>query len=1641
MTRPAGDSTPAERTSAVRTFLIADIRGYTRFTQERGDEAAARLAARFAEIVQEGVEASGGELVELRGDEALAVFASARQAIRAAVELQEVLDGELGQGGSLPLGVGIGLDAGEAVPVADGYRGGALNLAARLCARAAAGEVLASQGVVHLARTMQGIRFVALEPLELKGLAQPVPAVRVVVDRPATRLQPALPPVRRVQLAGGLDPPSPLVGRDGELRWLRWGWRRVLKGHSRVVSLSGPPGIGKTRLAAELAREVHAAGWPVLHARCAGPAAAALEALRQTGSAAAPTLIVADDLDLAGGTVLDALDALLQRVEAGDQIMVVGTHRDDRSLLVSARFEQATSGLQHRRRLEPLGAEAVGEIASLYLRRVQRPLPVEALLAETEGVPLLVHRWAGRWARKDSAGRLGASVAQAATGRRGLRAAEAELAANVIDLQFADERQHLYLVEQQEAAAGTVACPYKGLARFEPDDAGFFFGRERLVAELVTRLVGAGLVGVVGPSGSGKSSLVRAGLLPALADGVLPGSDRWTQLVMRPGEHPMAELQLALGAGGSVPIGRANGDGGAAIGADGEAGGPGRRPAADNLLLEAATAPTRLLLVVDQFEEVFTACRDEAERAAFLATLVEAAQATDGQATVVVAVRADYYGDCAANPGLAGLLAATHLLVGPMDPGELRRAIELPARRAGLRLEPGLADAMIGEVTDEPGGLPLLSCALLESWQHRQGRTLTLAAYQQTGGVHGAVARLAERAWQQLDPDQQAVARRVLLRLTGPGQGDAVVRRRVPLSEFAAGDDERGRLVLDALANQRLLSMGEDSVEVAHEALLREWPRLRGWLEEDVQGRVLHRHLIDAAHEWDAAGRDPGELYRGARLTGALDWARDHDADLNQLEREFLDASRAAAERDVADARRRAEREARTSRRLRGLLAGLAAVLAMALVAGGLALSLRGRAEHQALVADSGRLGALALTEDHLDRSLLLARQAVALDDSLESRGDLLAALLHSPAATAILGGHLDGINPLDLSPDGQLLAMGDGAGRVEVVDLRTRRPLPGSIRASGTPINDLAFSPDGSLLAVATGTGGRLVQLWDVRTTTLRHQLRTAIYAAVVQFSADGQTLVTLSADVPDTPRGLGNNFLTRWDVDTGRRLKGPVRVSSYGGEVLIATPDGARLVALSAAEAVVVAAKTLHPIRRVPRTPELGLAALRPTDGRTLALGLDNGAVELLDLSTRRRRTLGRQETTVIAVEFSPDGATLATGGIDGKVMIWDVASGQVRETFEGHEGRIGIRGLRFSRDGRTLYSAGPSSVIAWDVEGSDRPGRRFSFSTTPTSPTFAVSPDGSVLATPDGKRSDHIALRDLRSLKQTRQPMAPGIGQLSAIAFGPDGKRLAVGSERPDSAPVLVDVASGTVTRRMTGGHDGGFISVAFDPSGRRLLTGGHDRRAIVWEVETGKQLLDLRHPGDDDLNDTAAAWSPDGTMVATAGGAGLVALWRIPDGKQLATLQADPLWVPSVAFSPDGTLIAAGGTIDKQVTLWDVSTHKLVGRLPHPTVLAGLAFDPGGKTLATVTIHGTARLWDVASRRQIGLVLPGPSVFANVGFDPNGNQLVTLYEDGTGVVWDVDPDHWKQRACSVAGRSLTREEWEELLPERSYQPACR
>jgi len=444
----------------------------------------------------------------------------------------------------------------------------------------------------------------------------------------------------------------------------------------------------------------------------------------------------------------------------------------------------------------------------------------------------------------------------------------------------------------------TDVCPYKGLARFETNDAEFFFGREQVVAEAIGHLVGGRFLALVGASGSGKSSLLRAGVLHALKSGALPGSGEWGYSVMRPGEHPVAAMAQAM----NDPPGGA-----------------------------------RSVLAVDQFEEIFTACSDDAERDAFLDRMTGAALDPDGAVTTVIAMRADFYGHCARHRALASLLATGQILVGPMDDQELRRAIERPAERAGLEVDADLADALVADTLDQPGALPLLSTALLELWTRRRDRTLHLDDYLRAGGVEGAVARLAEAAFDRLDADGQAAAKRILLRLAAPGEGVEVVRRRAPLSEFDLERDADASRAMAVFTDARLVTVSEGTAEVAHEALLHEWPRLRTWLEDDAEGRKLHRHVTESSHAWDEGGRDPADLYRGARSTAAWEWAEPHEADLNDLERDFLRASRAASEGDAVRARR-------TNRRLRGLLAGVAVLLAASLVIGDQALTQRDRA-------------------------------------------------------------------------------------------------------------------------------------------------------------------------------------------------------------------------------------------------------------------------------------------------------------------------------------------------------------------------------------------------------------------------------------------------------------------------------------------------------------------------------------------------------------------------------------------------------------------------------------------------------------------------------------------------------------------------
>ncbi len=922
--------------------------------------------------------------------------------------------------------------------------------------------------------------------------------------------------------------------------------------------------------------------------------------------------------------------------------------------------------------------------------------------------------------------------------------------------------------------------PFRGLRHFDEADAAWFFGREALAAKLAARLAAPDrpsaqfrarpttgpsspklgitrFLAVVGASGSGKSSIVRAGLIPLLrsTDGQAPPFAPIHLLT--PTAHPLEALAVGLTrAGESVTTT-------ATLMDDLERDERALHLYARRLL----TGPTggRLLLIVDQFEELFTLCRGEAERQAFINNLLVAADpAAGGPVTVLITLRADFYPHCAAYAGLRAALADQQEYIGPMSADELRQAVERPARLGGWDFEPGLVDQILRDVGDEPGQLPLLSHALLETWRHRRGRTLTLRSYAEAGRVQGAIATTAEAVYQSLPPAEQAIARGIFLRLTELGEGTQDTRRRVPLAELDFGLDGpvvgRARngptgsaetaggavaAVLQTLSEARLITQDEGVVEVAHEALIREWPTLRQWLSEDREGLRVHRRLTEAAQEWEALERDPSDLYRGPRLGQALEWAAGHAGELNPFESEFLAAAQALVERAAAEheARqqheleaaqalaeaqgqraeaetRRATEQAQAAGRLRarnrlitaaGVLALLAALaagffglqsnqnakaaqvantqsaqnLSAAQAAGTQAIAQRDEAFRQSHLAFANQLAAQTISVLPTDYplALLLAAEANRIGGSYLTRSMLHNALVYSPHLLGFLFGHTDAVESVAFSPDGQLLASASDDGTIRLWNVATHQPAGAAI-PGGSQMLSLAFSPDGQTLAA--GISNATVRLWDVAGGYWRGQPMANNPGSVfsLAFSPDGKQLA-----------GGGTvESIYLWDMATGQRVGQPLTGHTNG-------------------------------VTRVSFSP----------DGKTLAGGSRDGTVQLWDAASDQ--PLGEPLTAtapnITSVAFSPDGKALAaSSGSNGNVVVWDVAAKPpvLAASLSGHTANV--TSVAFSPDGTVLASAGvDASVRLWNVAARSPAGAPLMGASGPLT-AVAFSPDGRTLAT---------------------------------------------------------------------------------------------------------------------------------------------------------------------------------------------------------------------------------------------------------------------------------------------------------------------
>jgi WD40 repeat protein len=1535
------------------------------------------------------VEARSGRVIEQRGDEVLAVFADEGQAVRAALELQATLAEEMAADSSLPLTVGVGIDAGDAVPVGEGYRGAALNMAARLCARAGPGQVLVSEGVRDAAG---GFELGVFQPCghgEMKGFDQPVALFEAVSSVGRLEIVPrsAAPFPLPGPLAGGAE----LIGRDHELAWLRGAWRAARRGAGRVLCISGPDGSGKTALAAALAEVVSAEGYDVVYAGAGGAAIAnAGDIWRRACSADRPLLAVLDDLEVIGDDAQVGQPVL----DGAPTLALLLLDDPDASPRLAELVAGADARGDSHRRLGALDAEAVLDLARLYAGDDVDEVPVESILRSSDGLPSRVHELLDGWARAEAARRLEAAAQWLAAGRE-RRTADLDFAQNAI------ERRLRHIYGDGIDAVSAAECPYMGLAAFGEGDADRFFGRERLVGDLAARTVATGLLALVGPSGGGKSSLLLAGLLPSLRAGILPGSARWTSYVFRPGAHPLEELDTAG--------------------------------------IDAATAERRLVVAIDQFEEVFTLCDDEGERRRFIDLLVDAASQPE-RIAVVLAVRGDFLDRIASYPALAELVSANQVLVGPMTREEYRRAIEQPARRSGMRIESALVGALLDEAVDQAGALPLLSTAMVELWARQSDGWLRMESLEATGGLHGAVARLAESSYQQLSADEQRTARRLFLRLAGSGEGEAVTRARVPFADFDLEGDPGTGAVIDRFVGDRLLTRAEDTVEVAHEALLREWPRLREWLDEEGQGRVLRHHLTAAARNWEENGRRGGDLYRAERLSAALAWSADHGDQMNRLEHEFLRASQVASTRAI--------------RRLRAGVAVLALLLLAAIIAGVVALSQRRSAQHaadvartQARVAIAQRVGLQAGKSTDLATSLLLAVAGDRLAPSAVTDGNLLQALqragsvmtiYHSP--TRLLG---DAV-----TPDGRILEANTNDGRVILFDTATAQEIAMLPAVQHIDPVGAAFSPDGSLLAAFAGNGRGLLALYDTQTHRVVATVSDPVSNTSVDgaaFSPDGRSIAALSfRQAKKTGLNTGAALYV-WSVPGLHRIAGPVTVPWNGASVSV-MPDG-RIVTTSQSGITVWQAHPLRPLHRY-AAPNSG-TYLTP-DGTQMAL-VQRRTLAFVDLRTGhvdRRVTLPAR---FHPATFAADGESLFGTSKGGRVAELDLSTGALSVvTSQG-----GFSGFTLAPDGRSIYTVSlDKTAERWGLNGGSLFSPAFRVA-PPGRGSIVVSPGGNLVATLAGPPQGYgatVKVWDMRTGRMVAGPFNPGEGGAGWAALSPDG-RLVAAPAFANGHVVIWDARTGAVVRRLAPPVDRETLWIVFSPNGRLVATATErqvresppvygDGWTYVWNVRTGRLVDSFRQPGQFNGVSTAV-FNADSSRIVSVGEGGLVADRDLAHHRLVGRPWPtnDAVTIQGV-FSPNGRMIATGGAGGGLVSLWTPSGGKILPPITSANTVYAAGFYDSGRRLAVGRAQDV-QLWDVASRRLIGALPVGgkPNGIVGATVTPDGRTLVTTSSVGILRMWPLARAQWVRDACLMANRELTLHEWRAYLAGLPYESVCR
>ncbi len=1163
--------------------------------------------------------------------------------------------------------------------------------------------------------------------------------------------------------------------------------------------------------------------------------------------------------------------------------------------------------------------------------------------------------------------------------------------------------------------------PYKGLRAFQQADAADFFGRRDMIQRVLDRLqepvVENNFLAVIGPSGSGKSSLVKAGVLPALRSGRVPGSENWFYAEMVPGEVPLEELASALLSVSSSPL-------------------PGVvdtfREHADGLAMGVYEAlPSRdnkLLLMVDQFEELFTQVELESDRQQFLDLILNAVNAEDSPVIIIATLRADFYDRPLLYQGFGELIRSRTELVLPLNDEEIAETIDGPARRVGAVLEEGLIETIIDDVREQPGALPLLQYALTELFERRDGALLTNAAYLDIGGTLGALAKRAEEVYRRFNEPGQNMARQMFLRLVTLGEGQEDTRRRILQSELLTmGDREIVEDVIDRFGRYRLLTFDRDeatrssTVEVAHEALIRRWERLREWLTESRQDVRMERELLHAATDWEASKQDSSYLMQGNRLLTFEEWMESATLLFNKLEIEFMSASLAARDERDAMERARQERERELERqkaRNMRIAAGIfAAAAVVAVILSLFAFDQRNQAEQQRVIADEQReradeqrliaVDAMNVAEINERKNLSLslaanARTALSENDPALALPVAIAArhVFDPPEAEVlrILGRSAFSPGPryrftdsprsilgVDISADGAMSAYAGTDGLIYLVDTSSGEAL-GSIE-TGSPISAVAFSPDGARIAAALADA--TVGVWNIDGGEEIHRLSGhELVVSDVEFSADGVTLASSSADTT----------VRLWDAASGEALHTLQAHIDYVIKLSF-SPDGARLASASSA---------------------IGI----PTSDRSN----ENNTVQIWDVAT------GENILTIPPegpgyyrdVEFSPDGQTVAastwSSALGGNVRIFDAQTGEQAQRIYAH--RENIPNIEFAPDGESLATAATdASIKIWDIDLALPIASYVDFGLAIQDIEYAPAGDYMMVALgsenhfPDGSDNpigSAAILWDLRNRAQSQ--VYTGHTDWSwATDISPDGRLVASGSgplrfpaSRDDlDATVRVWDAETGEALHILEGHGNTVDSVKFLADSQQLLSSSWDGTIRRWDLNQGVEIQQYAVPGE---RVYMVELMPGDLQFLSGSTDALIRLWHIESGEVLREYKGHTDSVNGLHVSADGTrMVSASGDFggdDYSVRLWDVESGELLMTYEgHSHIVNYAKLSPDMAFIISTSWDDSVRMWNTATGEEVQQFVGHAGNTFGIAITADSGTLLTTSSDTTVRMWDI------------------------------------